>query len=592
MKTTSNKKWTKIVSIIVSAAILCTVMVAALIPSFAADEINYGTDSYTLADKGYYVSMGVDGINYTFVQTEDNQEFSFRTIYKTLINYVGNSVKYDSINFTNADEMKALKINWINGSPFDDGNYQNIISGVAGGASKNRHNYTADVTFTSDKAVSRESLVLNPEFTVDYRSLEVFAVDAGGSLNPWNDSDCAHTEKFPFTITIIDARSLADTVEFAQSKVKAEDTYTAESRDALAKAIETYQTPGATQTEVNFAEALILRAVENLETLPGVTVDPVELATIEADRQAAINASTGYQEFADTGHYVSMGVNGVNYTFIQTEDSQRFDFDSSFDYLVQYVENSVLFNAFSFVPVEGALNNCTLNWIDGSSPVDDGVVYGKLSAYENFSYNPFKVSFTSDKAASRDADVIKANLVVDYQYSPIHVASKYGLWEGNDTQKFAYTLTILDQRLLDETVKEAEQKLARTDLYTEESLALLQESVDLYGDGGITQTEINYAELLIRDAIAKLDPIEPDTTEPTDPSEPDTTEPVDPDTTEPTDPVTPTDPTDDATPSDDNTSDGGSNVPTGDTLPVALVVALAAVAGGAVLVTKKSRKDK
>lgn len=589
MKTTSNKKWTKIVSIIVSAAILCTVMVAALIPSFAADEINYGTDSYTLADKGYYVSMGVDGINYTFVQTEDNQEFSFRTIYKTLINYVGNSVKYDSINFTNADEMKDLKINWINGSPFDDGNYQNIISGVAGGASKNRHNYTADVTFTSDKAVSRESLVLNPEFTVDYRSLEVFAVDAGGSLNPWNDSDCAHTEKFPFTITIIDARSLADTVAFAQSKVKAEDTYTAESRDALAKAIETYQTPGATQTEVNFAEALILRAVENLETLPGVTVDPVELATIEADRQAAINASTGYQEFADTGHYVSMGANGVNYTFIQKEDSQRFDFDSSFDYLVQYVENSILFTGISFAPVEGTLNNCTLNWIDGSSPVDDGVILGKLSAYENFGYNPFKVSFTSDKEASREADVIKADLVVDYKYNPTHATSKYGPWEGNDTQKFAYTLTILDQRLLDETVKEAEQKLARTDLYTEESLALLQESVDLYGDGGITQTEINYAELLIRDAIAKLDPIEPDTTEPT---EPDTTEPVDPDTTEPTDPVTPTDPTDDATPSDDNTSDGGSNVPTGDTLPVALVVALAAVAGGAVLVTKKSRKDK
>lgn len=581
MKTTSNKKWTKIVSIIVSAAILCTVMVAALIPSFAADEINYGTDSYTLADKGYYVSMGVDGINYTFVQTEDNQEFSFRTIYKTLINYVGNSVKYDSINFTNADEMKDLKINWINGSPFDDGNYQNIISGVAGGASKNRHNYTADVTFTSDKAVSRESLVLNPEFTVDYRSLKVFAVDAGGSLNPWNDPDCAHTEKFPFTITIIDARSLADTVEFAQSKVKAEDTYTAESRDALAKAIETYQTPGATQTEVNFAEALILRAVENLETLPGVTVDPVELATIEADRQAAINASTGYQEFADTGHYVSMGVNGVNYTFIQTEDSQRFDFDSSFDYLVQYVENSILFTGISFVPADGSLNNCTLNWIDDQSPVDDGVILGKLSAYENFGYNPFKVSFTSDKEASREADVIEANLVVDYKYNPTHATSKYGPWEGNDTKNFAYTITILDQRPLDETVKEAEQKLARTDLYTEESLALLQESVDLYGDGGITQTEINYAELLIRDAIAKLDPIEPDTTEPTDPSEPDTT-----------DPVTPTDPTDDATPSDDNTSDGGSNVPTGDTLPVALVVALAAVAGGAVLVTKKSRKDK
>lgn len=592
MKTTSNKKWTKIVSIIVSAAILCTVMVAALIPSFAADEINYGTDSYTLADKGYYVSMGVDGINYTFVQTEDNQEFSFRTIYKTLINYVGNSVKYDSINFTNADEMKDLKINWINGSPFDDGNYQNIISGVAGGASKNRHNYTADVTFTSDKAVSRESLVLNPEFTVDYRSLEVFAVDAGGSLNPWNDPDCAHTEKFPFTITIIDARSLADTVEFAQSKVKAEDTYTAESRDALAKAIETYQTPGATQTEVNFAEALILRAVENLETLPGVTVDPVELATIEADRQAAINASTGYQEFADTGHYVSVGVNGVNYTFIQTEDSQRFDFDSSFDYLVQYVENSILFTGISFVPADGSLNNCTLNWIDDQSPVDDGVILGKLSAYENFGYNPFKVSFTSDKEASREADVIEANLVVDYKYNPTHATSKYGPWEGNDTKNFAYTITILDQRPLDETVKEAEQKLARTDLYTEESLALLQESVDLYGDGGITQTEINYAELLIRDAIAKLDPIEPDTTEPTDPSEPDTTDPVDPDTTEPTDPVTPTDPTDDATPSDDNTSDGGSNVPTGDTLPVALVVALAAVAGGAVLVTKKSRKDK
>lgn len=590
MKTTSNKKWTKIVSIIVSAAILCTVMVAALIPSFAADEINYGTDSYTLADKGYYVSMGVDGINYTFVQTEDNQEFSFRTIYKTLINYVGNSVKYDSINFTNADEMKDLKINWINGSPFDDGNYQNIISGVAGGASKNRHNYTADVTFTSDKDVSRESLVLNPEFTVDYRSLEVFAVDAGGSLNPWNDSDCAHTEKFPFTITIIDARSLADTVEFAQSKVKAEDTYTAESRDALAKAIETYQTPGATQTEVNFAEALILRAVENLETLPGVTVDPVELATIEADRQAAINASTGYQEFADTGHYVSMGVNGVNYTFIQTEDSQRFDFDSSFDYLVQYVENSILFTGISFVPADGSLNNCTLNWIDDQSPVDDGVILGKLSAYENFGYNPFKVSFTSDKEASREADVIEANLVVDYKYNPTHATSKYVPWEGNDTKNFAYTITILDQRLLDETVKEAEQKLARTDLYTEESLALLQESVDLYGDGGITQTEINYAELLIRDAIAKLDPIEPDTTDPTDPSEP--SEPSEPDTTEPTDPVTPTDPTDDATPSDDNTSDGGSNVPTGDTLPVALVVALAAVAGGAVLVTKKSRKDK
>lgn len=587
MKTTS-KKWRKIVSIIVSAAILCTVMVAALIPSFAADEINYGTDSYTLADKDHFVSMGVDGINYTFVQTEDNQEFSFRTIYKTLINYVGNSVKYDSINFTNADAMKDLKINWINGSPFEDGNYQNIISGVAGGASKNKHNYTADVTFTSDKAASRESLVLNPEFTVNYRSMAVFAVDEGGPLNPWNNPDVKHTASFPFTVTIIDARSLADTVEFAQSKVKAEDTYTAESRDALAKAIETYKTPGATQTEINFAEALILRAVENLEPLPGVTVEPGEIAAIKADRQAAINASTGYQEFADTGHYVSMGTNGVNYTFIQKEDSQRFDFDSSFDYLVQYVENSIRFHAFSFVPVEGTLNNCTLNWIDGPSPVDDGVILGKLSAYENFSYNPFKVSFTSDKAASRDADVIKANLVVDYQYNPTHADGKFGPWEGNDTQKFAYTLTILDQRPLNDTVKEAEQKLTRTDLYTEESLALLQESVDLYRDGGITQTEINYAELLIRDAIAKLDPIDPvEPTDPTDPSEPGTTDPV-----EPTDPVGPTDPTDDTTPSEGNTSDGGTNVPAGDALPVALVVALAAVAGGAVIVTKKSRKDK
>ena len=283
-----------------------------------------------------------------------------------------------------------------------------------------------------------------------------------------------------------------------------------------------------------------------------------------------------------------MGTNGVNYTFIQKEDSQRFDFDSSFDYLVQYVENSIRFHAFSFVPVEGTLNNCTLNWIDGPSPVDDGVILGKLSAYENFSYNPFKVSFTSDKAASRDADVIKANLVVDYQYNPTHADGKFGPWEGNDTQKFAYTLTILDQRPLNDTVKEAEQKLTRTDLYTEESLALLQESVDLYRDGGITQTEINYAELLIRDAIAKLDPIDPvEPTDPTDPSEPGTTDPV-----EPTDPVGPTDPTDDTTPSEGNTSDGGTNVPAGDALPVALVVALAAVAGGAVIVTKKSRKDK
>lgn len=589
MKTTSNKKWTKIVSIIVSAAILCTVMVAALIPSFAADEINYGTDSYTLADKGYYVSMGVDGINYTFVQTEDNQKFTFRTIYNMMVNFDPNNVIYDNISFTNADEMADCTINWINGSPMDDG----MIGGKAGAATRSMASYEAEVTFTSNKEASRDSLVINPDLTVDYRSLDVDAVESDPR---WSKPENAHQEKFAFTITIIDARSLADTVEFAQSKVKAEDTYTAESRDALAKAIETYQTPGATQTEVNFAEALILRAVENLETLPGVTVDPVELDTIKADRQAAINEATGYQKFGDTGHYISMGVNNVNYTFIQKEDTERFEFTTDLNFLINYVGNSIMFTDISFTDAEGALANSNLVWQDSEGPVGyHKVLVGAGGANSNNFYNyTAAISFTSDKEASREAKVINANLSVAYRYQPTSVIW-VGPWEGADTKDYAYTITIIDERLLDETVKEAEQKLARTDLYTEESLALLQESVDLYGDGGITQTEINYAELLIRDAIAKLDPIEPDTTEPTDPSEPsepDTTEPVDPDTTEPTDPVTPTDPTDDATPSDDNTSDGGSNVPTGDTLPVALVVALAAVAGGAVLVTKKSRKDK
>lgn len=584
MKTTS-KKWTKIVSIIVSVAILCTVMVAALVPSFAADEVNYGKDSYTLADKGYYVSMGVNGINYTFVQTEDNQEFRFRTTYDMMVNFDPNNVMYDNISFTNADGMKDCTINWLNGSPMDDG----IIGGKAGAATKSMHSYEAEVTFTSDKAASRESLVMKPDFTVDYRSL---SVDAIAEDPRWDKAENIHQEKFPFTITIIDARSLANTVADAEKLAAADDTYTAESREALSKAIETYKTPGATQTEVNFAEALILRAVENLETLPGVTVEPIDREAIKADRQAAINATgTDYYAFKDTGNYVSMGVSDVNYTFIQKNDTERFQFTTDFNYLINYVGNSLRFRDIKFVDTQGSLGNYELVWLNNSNPVDGKVLHGVGgAAISNLHNYTAQVSFTSDKAASRDAAVIKTDLNVDYQYNGA-VVSEYGPWT-DATEKYAYTITIIDERLLDETVKEAEQKLTRTDLYTEESLALLQESVDLYRDGGITQTEINYAELLIRDAIAKLDPIDPvDPTDPTDPTTPtDPTEPTDP--TDPTTPTDPTAPTDDTTPSDDNGSDNGTDVPTGDTLPVALIAALAAVAGGAVIVTKKARKDK
>lgn len=583
MKTTS-KKWTKIVSILVSVAILCTVMVVALVPSFAADEINRGTDSYTLADKGHFVSMGVDGINYTFVQTEDNQKFTFRTNYNMMINFDTNNVRQDNFSFTNADGMKDYAINWIGTSPMKDTDYPLLpdevgrLGGKPGSATNGMHKYEAEVTFTSDKAASRESLVLNPNFVVDYRSLDVDAINADPR---WDKASNKHQATFPFTITIIDARSLADTVATAEELAAAKDTYTAESRDALAKAVETYNKDYATQTEVNFAEALILRAVEKLETLPGVTVEPIDREAIKADRQAIINETgTDYYAFKDTGNYVSMGVNDVNYTFIQKNDTERFQFATDFNFLVNYVGNSLMFTNIAF-DGNNALGNCTIDWLNNKKPQDEGVIHGKaLAAINNLYKYTAQVSFTSDKAPSREAEVIKSDLVVDYKYYPTLV-SEYGPWK-TASQKYTYTVTILDERPLDETVKEAEQKLARTDLYTEESLALLQESVDLYRDGGITQTEINYAELLIRDAIAKLDPIEPDTTEPTDP---DTTEPVDPDTTAPVDPDT-------TAPTDDTTPDNGTSVPAGDTLPVALIAALAAVAGGAVIVTKKARKDK
>lgn len=589
MKTTS-KKWTKIVSILVSVAILCTVMVVALVPSFAADEINYGRDSYTLADKGHFASMGVDGINYTFVQTEDNQKFTFRTIYNMMINFDPNNVRQDNVSFKNADGMKDYVIDWIGTSPMKDTDHPYLpdgegrLDGKPGAATESMHRYEAEVTFTSDKAASRESLVLNPVFTVDYRSL---GVDAINSDPRWDDASNKHVAEFPFTITIIDARSLADTVATAEELAAAKDTYTAESRDALAKAVETYNKDYATQTEVNFAEALILRAVEKLETLPGVTVEPIDREAIKADRQAIINATgTDFAAFKDTGYYVSMGVNDVNYTFIQKNDTERFQFATDLNFLVNYVGNSLMFTKVDFDDAEGALGNYTIDWLNNKRPEDAGVIHGEGGAAVNNLYKyTAQVSFTSDKEVSREAEVIKSDLVVDYKYSPVWLTKPY----KGATEKFAYTMTILDERPLDETVKEAEQKLARTDLYTEESLALLQESVDLYRDGGITQTEINYAELLIRDAIAKLDPIEPDTTEPTEPTDPDTTEPVDPDTTAPTDPTAPTD---DTTPSDDNGSDNGTSVPAGDTLPVALIAALAAVAGGAVIVTKKARKDK
>lgn len=591
MKTTS-KKWTKIVSIIVSAAILCTVMVAALVPSFAADEINYGRDSYTLADKGYYASMGVDGINYTFVQTEDNQKFTFRTIYNMMINFDPNNVRQDNVSFTNTEGMEDYQINWIGTSPMEDTDYPLLpnevgrLEGKPGAATKSMHRYEAEVTFTSDKDASRESLVLNPVFTVDYRSL---GVDAINSDPRWNKAENKHQATFPFTITIIDARSLADTVATAEKLAADKDTYTAESRDALAKAIETYKTPGSTQTEVNFAEALILRAVENLETLPGVTVEPIDREAIKADRQAVLNGTgTDFYTFKDTGHYVSMGAEGVNYTFIQDEATENFQFTTDFNFLINYVGNSLKFKDIKFVDTQGSLGSYQLAWLNAGSPVDVKVYHGVGGAAVNNLFNyTAQISFTSDKEASREAEVIKSDLTVDYKYNAVGV-SEHGPWE-DATEKYSYTITILDERPLNDTVKEAEEKLARTDLYTEESLALLQESVDLYRDGGITQTEINYAELLIRDAIAKLDPVDP--VEPTDPTEP--TEPTEP--TDPTDPVVPTDPTeptDDTTPSDDNGSDNGTDVPTGDTLPVALIAALAAVAGGAVIVTKKARKDK
>lgn len=589
MKTTS-KKWTKIVSIIVSVAILCTVMVVALVPSFAADDINYGRDSYTLADQHHYASMGVDGINYTFVQTEDNQKFTFRTIYKMMINFDPNNVRQDNISFTNTEGMEDYQISWIGTSPMEDTDHPYLpaevgrLDGQPGAATNSLHTYEAEVTFTSDKAASRESLVLTPVFTVDYRSLDVDAINADPR---WNQASNKHQATFPFTITIIDARSLADTVATAEELAAAKDTYTAESRDALAKAIETYNKDYATQTEVNFAEALILRAVENLETLPGVTVEPIDREAIKADRQAAINKiGTDFYTFKDTGHYVSMGAEGVNYTFIQDEATENFQFTTDFNFLINYVGNSLKFKDIKFVDTQGSLGSYQLAWLNAGNPVDVKVYHGVGGAAVNNLFNyTAQVSFTSDKEVSREAEVIKSDLTVDYKYNAVGV-SEYGPFE-DATEKYTYTITILDQRPLDETVKEAEQKLARTDLYTEESLALLQESVDLYRDGGITQTEINYAELLIRDAILKLVPIEPDTTEPTEPgtTEPGTTEPVDPDTTAPVDPDT-TAPTDDTTPDDETT------VPAGDTLPVALLAALAAVAGGAVIVTKKARKDK
>lgn len=579
MKTTS-KKWTKIVSIIVSVAILCTVMVVALVPSFAADEVNYGKDSYTLADQKHYVSMGVDGINYTFVQTEDNQKFTFRTIYNMMINFVGNSARFDNVYFANTEGMKDLQFNWLNDFPTK----KDVVLGKGLAAINDMYKYEAEATFTSDKSVSRESLVIKPVLTVDYHSLGTAAI--ADDLR-FDYDENSHIAEFPFTITIIDARSLANTVAEAEKLAADKDTYTAESREALSKAIETYKTPGATQTEVNFAEALILRAVENLETLPGVTVEPIDREAIKADRQAAINATgTDYYAFKDTGNYISMGVNDVNYTFIQKNDTERFQFTTDFDYLVNFVGNSHRFKSIKFVDTQGSLGNYELVWLNNSNPVDGKVLHGVGgAAINNLHKYTAQVTFTSDKAASRDAEVIKTDLNVDYQYNGAAV-SEHGPWT-EATEKYTYTITILDQRPLDETVKEAEQKLARTDLYTEESLALLQESVDLYRDGGITQTEINYAELLIRDAILKLVPIEPDTTEPTEPgtTEPGTTEPVDPDTTAPVDPDT-TAPTDDTTPDDETT------VPAGDTLPVALLAALAAVAGGAVIVTKKARKDK
>ena len=81
-------------------------------------------------------------------------------------------------------------------------------------------------------------------------------------------------------------------------------------------------------------------------------------------------------------------------------------------------------------------------------------------------------------------------------------------------------------------------------------------------------------------------------TKPTDPVDP--TDPTDP--TKPTDPTEPTDPTDPtATTEEPSTEapsnpDDGSNVPTGDSLAIALVAAAAVAAGGAIVLSKKSRK--
>lgn len=302
----------------ITSVLLALLMVLTMIPSFIFASVAEGAAVVTpISSSGEwehmhssdysdgrgvnYVSMWVKGLNYYFVQTEDNQQMAFTTELWAMKNDGINWARINSVGFSSASDLNfSASVAWkllsgqsVNSSPNNAGLPGAFGSGYSNQLSKNLIKWAGTYTFTANGAA-----VYTPVINVNYTSGPTSA-----SKTTYNtDAE----EPIQYTISVCDMRGLKDAVEMAENAIA-----------------------GGTLTENEIADVqAVLSEITANYVLDGSVYYPQEeLDALESAVRTAVSADfTAYVAAMDKVHYIQKST-----MYTDEEKATLYDFVANWD---------------------------------------------------------------------------------------------------------------------------------------------------------------------------------------------------------------------------------------------------------------------